>query len=306
MLLSLCWLLTPSPRLLVLATAFVPFAIVGYAVAGVCAWSFRSRASGGFWVAGTVVLVVSLLGVVGHGALLAPSYVGERASGPPDLVVVSANLRMGSADPAETTRRVVGADADVAVLQEVTPAFFEKLDDLRAELPHVAGRAFVGARGTVVLSRYPLSDVFQLAVFQGAWVMRVAAPTPFWLVAVHTTQPGVIDLWRSDFRALVASAEAAAGAGPFVMAGDFNATADHRPMRDLLGTGLSDAARQARSGWQPTWPGDRDVKHGLPFDVGVAAIDHVLVSHELAAVSTSTHLLEGSDHRLLVARLAWR
>ena len=35
-------------------------------------------------------------------------------------------------------------------------------------------------------------------------------------------------------------------------------------------------------------------------------LDHVLVSKHLSAISTSTHVVPGSDHRALVARLALR
>jgi endonuclease/exonuclease/phosphatase family metal-dependent hydrolase len=92
--------------------------------------------------------------------------------------------------------------------------------------------------------------------------------------------------------------------GPLVMAGDFNATLDHAPMRSLLGLGLSDAARQSNAGWQPTWPGGDNPDHELPLGVQVMAIDHVLVSRQLSAISTSTYSVFDSDHLALVARLA--
>jgi endonuclease/exonuclease/phosphatase (EEP) superfamily protein YafD len=92
--------------------------------------------------------------------------------------------------------------------------------------------------------------------------------------------------------------------GPLVVAGDFNATLDHEPMRRLLRTGLRDAARQANSGWQPTWPGATDAAGALPIGVRLIALDHVLADRYYSAISTSTYPIARSDHRALVARLA--
>jgi endonuclease/exonuclease/phosphatase (EEP) superfamily protein YafD len=307
LLLTACWAFTPSPRQLVMATSLVPFALIGYAVAGVAWWAVRRLSVGSVRRVSTGVLVVSLLGVLLHAGLLVPSYAGSHASGRPDLTVLTSNLRLGRGDTDEVTRFAERGDADVVVLQEVTPQALDDLADLRRELPHQAGMPFVGARGTVVLSRYPLEEISQLKIYQGAWVMHVVAPKPFWLVAVHTSQPvGWIDTWRADHRALLWNTTLALKKGPLVMAGDFNATLDHRPMRMLLDLGLSDAARQSNAGWQPTWPGDPDVERALPFGLGAVAIDHVLVSKQFSAISTSTERIDRTDHRALLARLAFR
>jgi endonuclease/exonuclease/phosphatase (EEP) superfamily protein YafD len=135
--------------------------------------------------------------------------------------------------------------------------------------------------------------------------MRVAAPRPFWLVAVHTAQPlTAYAAWATDHEA-VRSAVARLH-GPVVLAGDFNATLDHRPMRRLLGEGLSDAARESNAGWQATWPVNERRGGLLPPGLGLMTLDHVLVSHDFSAISTSTHEVPGSDHLALVARLAVR
>jgi endonuclease/exonuclease/phosphatase family metal-dependent hydrolase len=80
-----------------------------------------------------------------------------------------------------------------------------------------------------------------------------------------------------------------------MVVGDFNATLDHGPVRDLLGLGLRDAARESNAGWQPTWPA------WLPL----IAVDHVLVSRDLGVISTKSAVVEGTDHRALVAEVRW-
>jgi len=305
LLLTCCRLFTPTPQKLVMATAFVPFALVGYALAALAWWAVRRLGATGRRRVSATALVASVLGVVLHAGLLVPSYAGSHASGRPDLVVMTSNLRLGLGDTTEVTRLAERGHADVVVLEEVTPIAFVGLERLRRELPYLAGEPFAGARGTVVLSRYPLTQVSQIKVYNGAWVMTVGAPKPFSLVAVHTSQPMASPLlWRSDHRSLLWQTTLVARRGPVVMAGDFNATLDHRPMRDLMGLGLSDAARQANAGWQPTWPSDPEAGHALPFGLGAMAIDHVLVSRQFSAISTSTHEVTGTDHRALLARLA--
>jgi endonuclease/exonuclease/phosphatase (EEP) superfamily protein YafD len=218
---------------------------------------------------------------------------------------MTSNLRLGEADAATVVRIARESGVDVAVLEEVTPAEYAALSGLRDLLPQVAGRPAPGATGTLVFSRYPLEAVTPVPVSKGAWQVRVAAPTAFTLLALHTSQPmGWPEAWRTDFEEIESSVRDVSG--PVVLAGDFNATLDHGPMRRLLGLGLSDAGRQANSGWQPTWPGSTDASGALPFGVGAIALDHVLISPDFSAVSTSTFRVPGSDHRALVARLAVR
>jgi endonuclease/exonuclease/phosphatase (EEP) superfamily protein YafD len=290
--------------MLVMATSLVPFALVGYAVAALGWWAVR-RLSGAGRVKRTAALaaVVSVLGVGVHAGLLVPSYAGSHASAHPDLTVMTSNLRLGLGDTRTVARLAVDQHADIVVLEEVTPASAVPLGGLRAEYPYVAGRPAPGAFGTIVLSRYPLEQASQLPVSKGAWQMRVAAPRPFWLVAVHTSQPLTsYAAWRTDHDNLAAAVGLLGG--PLVVAGDFNATLDHRPMRRLLHTGLADAARESNAGWQATWPVSQRLGRLVPFGLGMMALDHVLVSREFVAISTSTFPVLDSDHLALVARLA--
>ncbi len=304
-LLTACWVFTPSARLLVMATALVPFALVGYAVAAGATTALTVLSNGrSRWVS-AILVVVSVLGAGLHAALLAPAYLGSHASGDPDLVVMSSNLRLGLGDTAEVVRLAEVESVDVVVLQEVTPQAMPGLLEMRSTFPYVAGGAAPGAFGTVVFSRHPLEQVSQLRVTKGGWQMRVAAPTPYWLVAVHTSQPyTAFASWRPDHDALYAAVERLRG--PVVVAGDFNATLDHGPMRRLLGLGLSDAARVSNAGWQPTWPVDESSGRPRPFGLGLMTLDHVLTSADFEAVSTRTHRIPGSDHRTLVAGLVHR
>src|SRR6185437_11821578 len=59
----------------------------------------------------------------------------------------------------------------------------------------------------------------------------------------------------------------------------------------LLHRGWADAASQAGRGLSPTW-GPRPSRRPA-----LLAIDHVLTDRSCAVLTTSTHLLTGTDHR---------
>jgi endonuclease/exonuclease/phosphatase (EEP) superfamily protein YafD len=296
--------LTPTARRLVLATSFVPFALIGYLVATIVLLTGCWLTSGKLRKVAAGLAVVSLLGSLGHVALIVPSYVGSHASGHADLVVMTANLRLGHADMTAVGQVAVAQHADILVLEEVTASAAASMAGLHNRFPYRAGQPDLGAFGTMVFSRYPLTNVTRLPISKGTWRMRVQAPSPFWFVGVHTAQPlSKAATWRTDHARLFAAIRPLPGR--VVVAGDFNATLDHRPMRRLLSVGFADAARQANSGWQPTWPGAGDADGALPFGLHLLTLDHVL-SREYSAISTDVYTIPRSDHRALVARLARR
>ena len=91
--------------------------------------------------------------------------------------------------------------------------------------------------------------------------------------------------------------------GPVVLAGDFNATMDHRWMRELVGRGFDDAVVQARSRWQPTWPSAGEVSVLGLRPPSLLQLDHVLVNRGLRARGTMSLTIPGTDHRAVLAVL---
>ncbi len=285
-----------------LIVAFAPYALIGYAVAAVLLLLLWRGSRPPLPIAGAAI---ALAGVAVHAVLLAPAHAGKHPSGPADVTVMTLNLRFGRADVGEALALARREKVDVLVTEETTPEAYERLiaAGARDTFAHQAGSAAPGASGTLVLSRLPVVEEAAVPVTLGGHRVRVGGEHPFTLLAIHTAQPlNSPGLWRTDhvsLRRAVAEVD-----GPMVLTGDLNATLDHRQMRDLLGDGLVDAARQSNAGWQPTWPSDPDVAHGLPGGIGLIAIDHVLVRGGPAAVGTSTSRVSGTDHRALVARLS--
>jgi len=286
--------------------AFTPYAVVLYALAVVLLLPAWIRGRGPWRGAARTVLCVAVLGVLVHGFWSAGPYVGTpsaAAATPHRLQVMTANLLKGGADPAQVVEVAVDNDVDVLVLQEVTPEALDRLDGagLAQAFRHRAGRAEPGTHGTMVFSHRRLTRVSRLPTAFGSYAMQVRAPGgPVRLLAVHPRPPlGDASEWRSD-HGVVRHAARAAGERTMIV-GDLNATMDHVPMRALAGSGYADAATEAHSRWQPTWPADGQVSRlgvALP---SLVPIDHVLVRDALHAVRTTTVEIHGTDHRALLA-----
>lgn len=293
---------TTDLRWPVLLASFSAYAFVGFVVAFlVCVVLLAgARVRGWAWVgAGTAIL-----GLVIQALALAPLFTGgsdER----PDLTVMTANLEFGGGDPVTVVRTAENAGVDVLVLEEVTPAALTRLRavGLQKLLPHSRGEAAPFASGTIVFSRFRLGASRPLSLGHGGLDVQVRAPTPFRVLAVHTATPEAAPTpWLHDLETVHSRAEEAVKAGPTMVLGDFNATRDHEPFRGILGAGLRDAAEQAGSGWQPTWP----TRHRKSWLRPLVTIDHVLVSRQFEAIRTRTVEVPNTDHLALVVELKSR
>ena len=250
------------------------------------------------------------------GALLAVALVAVCAStqirlyvaaDPPkdarDVVVMTANLYLGSADPATVVRDVRRHDVDVLMLDELTTQLQDRLiaAGLAELLPHRESLPGDGGSGMGLWSRYPLADARTVPGFAMALITAriavpgiAAAPT---FVALHMPGPAEDSTrWRADMARLPGALDRLPADAAVVVGGDFNATPDTAQFRRLLRNGYRDAAEQAGAGMTRTWPANRSVPP-------LIAIDHVLTRGAVAR-SADTLGLNGSDHRAVLSRVA--
>lgn len=301
--------------------SFTPYALVLYVLAMLLllpAW-WRGR---GFW-RGTAraLTVVALVGVAVHAYWAGGPFLGTESAqaatpatpaGARTVQVMTSNLRLGRADAARVVDLAVTREVDVLVLEEVTPQALAGLRDAGIDrvFAHHAGRTADGPAGTMVFSRTRLSGVRRLPTGFAGYAMDVrlrglpdATGGRVQLLAVHPRPPiGNVAAWRADQRVV---RQAARGlARPTLVVGDLNATMDHAPMREIVGRGYHDAATQAGSGWQPTWPSAGVVsRFGVPVPP-LLAIDHIFVNDGLRAVRTESFTVDDTDHRALLATLS--
>lgn len=248
-------------------------------------------------VAGATALI--LIGVVAPRAL--PD--GTTPDDGPSVRVMTANLLGGAAQETELLRLVRDERVDVLALQEFTPEAEAELDrgGIAELLPYRQTNPEAGTTGSALYSRFPLSGGGtrrnEGGFSQSYAMVHVPQAPPVIVESVHPMAPyalSTLPAWWADLRAQ----PPATPDGPLrILAGDFNATLDHAPLRALLDTGYADAADAVGAGLIGTWgPYDGDL-------IPPVTIDHVLVDRRIGVRAVSVHPLAGSDHRPVLAEL---
>ncbi|MFF2041403.1 endonuclease/exonuclease/phosphatase family protein [Kitasatospora sp. NPDC058170] len=276
-------------------------AVVGlpYAAAGTLLLLGVLLAVRSWWAAG----LAGLLAVV-QLCWLVPRFVPDGrsvAADAPRLRVATSNAYMGQVDVAALVRLVREQRVDVLAVEELGAPAARALD--RAGIAELLPYREAPEGDTALYSRLPLTRLDASA--SAAARAQVAAEVSVGgrtvrLTAVHTYYPlGDAERWGEDFDGLRAAASGSTRNAVFL--GDFNASLDHAPMRDLLATGLTDTHAELGRGGSPTWPEDNA---DFPFLPPVIQIDHVLHGGALSAVAVEEHTVPGTDHRAVVAELA--
>jgi endonuclease/exonuclease/phosphatase family metal-dependent hydrolase len=281
---------------LVPALSFTPYA-AGSAVLPV-AVALRARSVPAALLSGAVCGALAAAVLARRGIRRDVPPTGQR------LRVATVSLRLGEVAPEPVLELVRRHGVDVLAVQELTPRAHSRLcaAGLEVLLPHAhviparpgAGESASGA----VWSRRPLHARAAVPGYFEQPTVRLATGggPEVEVTAVHTTppatSPAAVRRWTEDLAALP-------GPEPEVLrvlAGDFNATADHAGFRTVLARGYRDAAADAGLGLAWTW---RPLR--LPFPRLV--LDHVLTDPRIGVASVEIVAVEGSDHRALVAEL---
>jgi len=229
----------------------------------------------------------------------------ESRTAPPvlGLRLLTINARGGAADPAAILRMLQSHNVDVLAVQELTARMVGRLAaaGLAEMLPfsHLDPRP--ASPGTGLWARWPLTPLPPVpGLTAAAPRARIDPPggRPVTLTAVHPLAPthGHGDIWQREL-ALIRQTLAEVD-GPQVVAGDFNASRDHGPFRDLLAAGFLDCADSSpRRSWPGfTWPAD---KGRLP----VMRLDHVLVSRTATVRMAHAIRVPRTDHHGVLAAI---
>ena len=290
----------PYPSLAALAPVATLVAFAGVVVAAVTSW----------WLAlllaiPAVVLLAWQLppakGTAGETAPV-PEQLPDPAPSAPTVRVLSLNARRGSADPAAVVRAIERHQVDVFVVQELTSGMVHRLAETRLGtlLPYCHLDPRPRGAGTGLWARWPLAPLPPVPGLKAAAPRARVEPVDGWPVTVTGVHPKApvrrnVRLWQQELAAIRSTL--VTSDGPQVVAGDFNASRDHRPFRALLNAGFLDCADVARRRPWPgfTWPAGRWIP-------SVMRLDHVLVSRGGASVSASRVIrVPGTDHRGVLA-----
>lgn len=278
---------------LVSIVAFTPYAALTAPLPVLIALLLRR-----WWIAGAAAIAAITLV-----ATVLPRALGDDLpaglDGGRTLTVMSANLFRGQADASAVMRLARAERVDVLSLQELDADALARLDAAGAQR-RFPGRAVAldaggGGSGLLVGRGLRVRSVADIAgVDQPAVTVSAAGVREISIEAVHPPPPigaSTVRTWRALLGALPTAGE---GSPPRILAGDFNGTLDHSEIREVLDRGYVDAADATGSGLKPTWSSGP-----LPI-----TIDHVLVDRRVGVRDFSTHAVEASDHRAVVAELA--
>jgi endonuclease/exonuclease/phosphatase family metal-dependent hydrolase len=213
---------------------------------------------------------------------------------------MAANLYLGQADARAIVNFVREHQVDVLTLPELTPTEVSALDDagLAEVLPYRMFEDRPGGDGSGIAGKFPLRKVIlmdETVLGQPSVVVDLPDRDDVELTAVHV-QPPLYDedvpTWRAELAGLP---EATPDKRVRILAGDFNATLDHTPFRDLVDRGYADAAEETGKGFDHTWS---SLPTGPPL-----TIDHIVVDVRCAISSYAVYDVPGSDHNAILAEV---
>jgi endonuclease/exonuclease/phosphatase family metal-dependent hydrolase len=273
---------------------FTPYVAAASVAALALALALRRRAPA----------AVALLVAICLGAAVLPREVGDgtvSASGRQTLNVLAANVHKGGASPAGLMRLVDELHPAVLTIEEYTLPFGQEMKaaGLESKLPYKVADEGLYARGTAIYSRYPLKQL-PTALFRSRMARaEVTLPGghPLKIVAVHPyppTESFVTEEWET----VLATLPSAGHGIPWLLAGDFNATFDQDPFRELVDRGYRDAGETAGKGLDATFPATGSV---YPPPI---TIDHILADRRWGIVEYEVESLPESDHHAVFAKLA--
>jgi endonuclease/exonuclease/phosphatase (EEP) superfamily protein YafD len=216
----------------------------------------------------------------------------------PQLRVVTWNIG-GSRGGSQSLRAKVADaladfDADVALLSEAPLSTTRSPDFWRSRFPGYSV-AVPGAVGLVILSKSSLFDVRLHELGRRAYLITAHAtfsgrPLEIFLVDFPSNPGAPRQPFIQSPRLL---RPPPSGTGRVLM-GDFNTPRDSTWFAAYDGL-YTNAFDQSGQGWRKTWPSL----------VPVLDIDHIWTAGSLLAVCTRVPAIRSSDHRPVIADLAW-
>ncbi|WP_412541439.1 endonuclease/exonuclease/phosphatase family protein [Longispora sp. K20-0274] len=279
------------------AMAYTPYVALGVLVPVGLALAARN------WRASAAALVVA----VALAAAVLPRWVpGDAGSADgPTLRLMSSNLLAGSADLRVLRGLVERHHVDVLSVQELTP---EADAEIARWFPNRVAQPEEGVAGTGIYSVFPLARLRSLEPAGTGFMMTGATVTTpagaVELLATHPIAPSERELsgpWTDELNRLP---RATPHGRVRILAGDFNATLDHAPLRAVLDSGYRDSGEALGRGLTWTWP---NIPHPATTVLGVSlppvTIDHVLVDERVEVRGYDVYDLPGTDHRPVLAEL---
>lgn len=277
------------------------------------------------WSLLIAALVPLLVAVTLFGPLLVPRALkaADVPDAAPRLSVMTFNVHAHNDEFDAAQAAILSSGADVVALQELSTELSERLRaGVAGTYPYFEYAPSPGGSGLGVLSRYPLAQLSRDSGWTaGRNPLGVLMSLPWGdtvLINVHNLSTSrTIGEWPAEIEDSMRQRErisnmitdfVSATPLPVVVVGDFNTTERSTAYR-LLRENLSDAWLEAGFGLGHTFPGGplAPTPFGLTPPSWLLRIDYVFYSPELTAFDARIGPWDGaSDHRPVIAQLAWR
>jgi endonuclease/exonuclease/phosphatase (EEP) superfamily protein YafD len=197
-------------------------------------------------------------------------------------------------------------DPQLVTMEEATPYLVGQLKatGALAGLPYDEEVSLFTPRAFFVASAYRLSGTHVvysdgLPLIIETTINLPSGPQPLWVVHTTAPLPSSFGRWQAEL-ALIAKLVKERGSRHLLLVGDFNSTWGNKSFRSILSDGMTDGAAARGQALDMTWS---QIEHPLP---PLVRIDHVLTGPGVAATKIHTDAGPGSDHRDLMATLAFK
>ncbi len=223
--------------------------------------------------------------------------------------VLSYNVNYGIAGDEATVEAIRGAEADIAFLQETTPAWEQALRPaLDGTYVHMGFRHCCGAGGLAVLSRFPFTEDAYVDPPSGGWfpgwVVTIDSPLGKLQVLQVHLRPQISDrgsvvsgyfgtppIRESQIKLFAKHLDPSL---PTLIVGDFNEEPDGRALSYLSELGYR-SALPAFAGSEPTW------RWPTSLMTLRQQLDHIVVDPRLDVLDARVLDQGSSDHLPVVA-----
>lgn len=267
------------------------------AIVALCARRWRMLAAGA-----PVLLFAMWPALVSYVPKHVPALSGEP------FTVMSVNLLAINRDTDDIVAEIAAADPDLLAMQEVTPRWRDAMAELVDQrYPHRAVSPRSDSFGIALYSRFPFVEPARSDLHVGT----LGTPEVRAVVNVQGREVAVFDIHVMPPTSTRNSIEQRAGIAdvidlvraesrPVILCGDFNMTEDSVYAARIRAAGLRDSHTLGGVGRGATWPNIGILR----FAPGVR-IDHIYLSGALTCVESRVGAGRGSDHRPIVAKVAF-
>ena len=193
----------------------------------------------------------------------------------------------------------------LVTMEEATPPDVAQLErsGALASLPYRIEIKRYDPSAFFIASRYPVVGENVVYDYLRPLVVQItlelpSGPQRLWVVHTIAPLPSSFSQWKGQL-STIGRLVRTGGASGLLLLGDFNATWGNKGFRALLDAGLTDGAAARGEPLAMTWS---QTKPLLP---PLVRIDHVLTGSGVAVTAIRTDVGTGSDHRDVIATVAF-